>query len=107
MARKQNGKEGYSVDLPPDVIKEWDKTCEELGLVKYRAVTAAFKMLQWAPPDLRELVVKGDIDAVGAWYQHARVSIARAQAFDLMKENLQSQGEGRSGGRRRNTGGKG
>ena len=59
--------EKFGTNLPVDVAQEFRAFCEDTGLVMQRAVAAGLFLVQAAPPDLRDGLMRGNQDGMVEW----------------------------------------
>ena len=62
----------FSADLPSDVAEKFDTFCKKKGYVKWRALVAALRLLEYAPAELREALMEGDQEAVRRWFEQSK-----------------------------------
>jgi len=73
MAKKSKRKKAsYSADIDPGLIERWGALIEKEGLLKYRAVEAAFTLFLCCPEQLRKALINGNTDAVERWFADAQ-----------------------------------
>ena len=98
---KKPPKVTFSTELPNETVVEFNRFVETLGHTKWKAIRGAFRLFQWAPADLRELLMKGDASAVQEWFQKAQRALVQIQVQQFVDQRLQERQGTRRGGRRK------
>ena len=77
----------FGADLPKEVADRFDQFVESKGLVKRRAIIAALDWIRAAPPELRDLLMSGDVKGAAEWMISANDAMDSANsvpAFDVL-----------------------
>ncbi len=78
MAGKKNKPQmrKFGVEVPDEDFERIDKFCDAEALIKWRAMVAGFRLLEWAPAELRRPLMDGDEESVRKWFELARAAMA-------------------------------
>ncbi len=70
-------KEKFGVELPAIVLQVFDEWNEGQGYLKWKSVRAALQLFMCAPPDLREILMLGELDRLRGWFEDVKDSYDR------------------------------
>ena len=77
-------KKSFTFTPPPKVLEHWQKFCTLNGLIQKDAAAAAFRLIQYAPLEVRDLAVKGNDKALKAWFEEAEAAMAESRAGEIL-----------------------
>lgn len=106
VSSEKSSEKRTTFDLPIGLVEEFNAFVKDNGYLQKRAAAAALKLFQWAPIELRKLLMADDERGARAWLQTARVQALQAQLNEELQK-LQELSEQRPGSRRRAGGGSG
>lgn len=83
-------KKSFTFTPPPRLLEHWQKFCGLKGLVQKDAAAAAFRLFQFAPPELRDLAMQGNDKSIKAWFDAAieKKSYGETLAFLKSIQNM-------------------
>ena len=75
------GRRKLGLEITEAARDRFQAHCEERGLKQWAAATAAFRLFELAPLEIRDLAIKGDDRALREWFEAVR-ALQLAQAAE-------------------------